>query len=60
MTGPMDITVMDPAGRVVLRERVNSANGCTDVLDLENQSTGMYLVTLRGRDATATTRLIIQ
>lgn len=58
LAGPAIITVTDMAGRVVLRDQGDLSQGRT--LELGEMPSGIYQVTVHGRDATRTARLFKQ
>ncbi|MBX7142690.1 MAG: T9SS type A sorting domain-containing protein [Chitinophagales bacterium] len=55
----IEIEISDVLGRVVTR--TNGAFGCTSVvLDVSHFAAGLYNVTIRGNDFTASSKLVVQ
>lgn len=54
---PLELTVTDMAGRMVLRESIRDSNA---TIDLGATGRGMYVVTMRSGDAVAVQRILMQ
>jgi ABC-type oligopeptide transport system ATPase subunit len=54
---PLEVTISDMSGRVMMRTRVTQANASVEVAD---QAAGMYLITLSDGQTQRVQRLVIQ